>query len=103
MKVVSREEFLALPEGTLYTKFMPCYTEGLAVKHKSIPDDWFYTQLIASTDNCEGLDELCDGKELPFSADWSSRDGAFDNDQMFIIYSTEDVKAFAETLLGLIT
>ena len=104
MKVVDRKEFLAMPAGTLYTKFKPCYTDGLAIKHDTLDngDDWFYTELIASTVEDNGDIKLDNGEELPFSADWIGRDGAFDPEQMFIVYSPADVIAFAETLAKLV-
>lgn len=104
MKVVSRKEFLVMPAGTLYTPFKPCYTEGLAVKGETLDngDDWFYTELVASSESCAGLDMLNNGEELPFNTDWQGRDGAFDQDQKFIVYSPADVFAFAETLANLV-
>ena len=104
MKIVNRKEFLALPPGTLYTRFKSCYTDGLAIKHDTLDngDDWFYTELIASTTKSDGDMKLDNGEELPFNADWEGRDGAFDPEQMFIVYSPADVLAFAETLARLI-
>ncbi len=104
MKVVDRKEFLKLPAGTLYTLFKPCYTEGLAIKHATLDhgDDWFYTELIASTVENNGDTKLDNGEELPFNADWTGRDGAFDPQQMFIVYSPADIFVFAETLAKLI-
>lgn len=104
MKVVGRKEFLAMPGGTLYTLFKPCYTDGLAIKRDTLEngDDWFYTELIASSESCEGLVKLDGYEELPYSSDWVGRDGAFDQEQKFIIYSPEDILAFAEVLAGLI-
>lgn len=103
MKVVNRKEFLAMPPGTLYTLFKPCYTDGLAIKHDTLDNgnDWFYTELIASSENGDlvGMDA---GEKVPFSANWQGRDGAFDQEQKFIIYSPEDIRAFAKTLAELI-
>ena len=104
MKVVNRKEFLAMPAGTLYTEFEPCCVNGLAIKHDTLDngDDWFYTELIASSAACDGLVEMNDGKELLYSSNWQGRDGAFDQDQLFIVYSPADIQAFADTLAGLI-
>ncbi len=103
MKVVDRKEFLKLPAGTLYTLFKPCYTDGLAIKHVTLDnDDWFYTELIASTVEDNGDTKLNNGEELPFNADWMGRDGGFDPEQMFIVYSPVDIFVFAETLAKLI-
>ena len=104
MKVVNRKEFLAMPAGTLYTEFEPCITNGLAIKYDTLDngDDWFYTELIASSVACDGLVEMYDGKELPYSSNWQGRDRAFNQDQLFIVYSPADIQAFADTLAGLI-
>jgi len=106
MKVVNRKEFLAMPAGTLYTEYEPCVATGLAIKHNTIDNggsgDWFYTSLIASSESCEGLSELYDGKEVLYSSNWEGRDGEFNQDQQFIVYSPEDVFKFAESLANLI-
>ncbi len=104
MKIVDRKEFLAMPAGTLYTEFEPCVANGLAIKHDTLDncDDWSYTDLIASSEFCQDLYELNDGKEIPYSSNWAGRDGEFDQDQLFIVYSPADIQAFADTLAGLI-
>ena len=104
MKVVNRKEFLAMPAGTLYTEFKPCYANGFAIKHDTLDngDDWFYTELIASSVVCDGLVEMNDGKELPYDSNWQGRDGGFDQDQLFIVYSPVDIQMFADTLARLI-
>lgn len=117
MKIVNAEEFLKLPKFTLYCEYMPCvYESNMCIKLESLyseychdmPDgvymDFFY-QTIDTVENkgsedwLKKLDEMKEkGSSFPVDKDNSSRDGGYDNDQLYMIYEKEDVIAIIEML-----
>ena len=104
MRVLSRKEFLAMPSGTVYSRFDPNVVTGLEVKLDSIPDDWFYISFIGAvpgTDSGEVDSNLTvmeseDVKIDPFQI----RDGLFDMDAQFITYTKYDVEEIVRILLN---
>lgn len=112
MKIVNAEEFLKLPEFTLYCKYEPCIYQGnMCIKLESIYDgdesiDFFYqtidqVQHQDSDDWFEKLDEMEEkGSSFPVDKENSSRDGCYDKDQLYMIYEKEDVLAIIEMLIS---
>lgn len=106
MKIVNRKVFLDLPSGTIYAKYKPICFEELCIKEESIGDsDWFYRSLTREIES-SGSDEYMDlleiarqnGIELPMVFDVSSRDGCFNEDQLFAVWSKDDVKGLISVL-----
>ena len=103
MRVVTRKTFLTLPDGTLFCKGKPWAFEELAVKTASrIGEgndlgDFCYQSFrdIPCADSGEYIDRLemmlNEGKSYPLELDSSSRDGCFDNDDIFLVYDYEDI------------
>ncbi len=110
MKLVDRKTFLALPSGTVYAKYEPCYCQDIGVKHSTIGDnDWAYTSVdtISFVDS-NSSNELTDGLlsmkvgdsiNTEIIMDSAYRDGMFDEEQLFMVYSKEEV----QSLIGLLT
>lgn len=109
MKLVDRKAFLALPSGTVYAKYEPCYCGEIGVKHSTIGDnDWAYTSIdttsfIDTESSSELFSELLamnpgDSINTNIVMDSVYRDGLFDNEQQFMVYSKEEVEA----LIGLL-
>ncbi len=100
MKIVNRKTFLAMPPGTVYAKYVPCVFEELCIKGDTLPNgnDWFY-QSIADSIKSSGSDEWAhlldeseaDGRELEMDFATEGRDGCFEDDQLFAIWSKADV------------
>jgi len=97
MKIVNRQEFLELPSGTLYATYTPVFFGELSIKTRSLDNDFCYKSLLDS--------ELCGSElfnvllntqpllkvELNFDTCTStSRDGLFDNDQLFAVLDKEE-------------
>lgn len=108
MKIVNRKKFLTLPSGTLYTEY-----EGdlafncLAVKYDSLKNDWFFADLIDVDANDSGdlfdiLEEAENGKETPLSHVETQRDGAFEEDQRFAVFTKEDIEGIINHLKALL-
>lgn len=112
MRVVTRDEFMGLPEGTIFQKGRPWVFGGLSVKGETILHggkaiDWFYipTDSIDASDSGELFARydsmLRDGASYPLDLECQSRDGCFDNGDIFMIYEASDVLSLAGLLTGL--
>ncbi len=109
MRVIDRKAFLAMPRGTLYAKIRAGDLGHLQIKLDTAgPNDFVYRDMIEV--ECSGSDEFfsmlwaaCEEKtrtDLPL--DWEadmSRDGLYQNDQMFAVLDWEEVT----TLIVLLT
>jgi hypothetical protein len=105
MKIVKRKEFLALPEGVVYSKYQPCIIDGVYMKGETRGNNWIYQDLIDSVDIGKGeeryyvVENSREGK--PFKMDYycMDGDGMYEEDQEFMIYDHMDVKRFAMQLV----
>ena len=104
MRILNRDEFLKMPEGTLFSKGQPIYFNGLFVKGESMPNDFIYRDLIdwentGSEDMVSRFYEMVDGKKsFPINEDYG-RDGCFNKDDLFLIYEAEDLANLVATIL----
>lgn len=109
MLIVDRAKFLALPAGTLFSKYEPCVFGGLMIKGDSIFFDGgndFWCQQIAdaidANDSGEFADKLIDAQEngasVGLDLDCQMRDGLFDHDQLFAVWEPHDVAQLIERL-----
>lgn len=103
MKIVDYDTFIKMPAGTLYAEYTPCIFGETFIKQDNVSGrdrDWFYSELVSNPDNddwvdaCEAMEK---GEELPPETAWS-RDGMFDYDRKFLVYSRHDVETMIETL-----
>jgi hypothetical protein len=100
MRIVGRKEFLSLPRGTVYSRFEPIVTEGLEIKLDTLDsgNDWFYlsfigaVEIISRGDDVDSFYKMMAGGELSIEP-FSIRDGGFEEDEQFLIYSDDDVEA----------
>ena len=109
MKIVNRQEFLALPSGTLYAKYRECCIAELTIKTSEPIDDKnqdFYYKDLLDTELCGGeLIDLFDKTPIPeielnFDTNIStSRDGFFDQDQLFAVLTKEEHRKLIQLLL----
>ncbi len=101
MKIINKKEFLKLPDGVVYCKGKRWYWEQICVKSKSYDNDWRYLMFdqIPSHDSGEGLANqermLETGESMPIQIT-DVRDGSFEDDDIFLIYETEDLKILRE-------
>lgn len=107
MRIVDRKAFLAMPVGTVFAKYAPCYFEELQVKDRSLDqsNDYFYTDLVCpvdAKDSSEFSEKLQAAEELgalvPLHMHIVSRDGCFDSEQLFAVYERSDVEALIARL-----
>lgn len=106
MRIVDRKTFLALPPETVFCKYEDGCFGDVGIKHESWDIDFIVCDLIGQF-NVKSSDEHFDllddaektGKDYPFSFDETYRDGMFDEDQLFAIFSPDDIKNLANRLL----
>lgn len=91
MKIVKRSQFMRLPNGTLFTEFSPSIFGELRIKGSSFgQDDFTYLPLVA----IEDLDRFHDNylnEEFPVSLDEWTRDGKFDESQLYAVWDKRDL------------
>lgn len=99
MRIVDRKTFLAMPEGTLFSKYQPCVFEDLLIKGESLENDFFYQSIsgaIDSNDSGEFVDLLdkakSEGVSLAMDFECEGQDGLFDDDQLFAVWERADVE-----------
>jgi hypothetical protein len=109
MKIVDRKTFLAMPRGTVYAKYAPCYFEDLAIKEDTWTDDFLYQAINDALAMEPGIDcasqmddlaerSLATGSSIAMDFDCLGRDGLFDEDQLFAVWEPQDVRALIARL-----
>ena len=101
MRIVNLETFRTLPIGTLYSDYEPCVFGPLSIKGETWDYD-FLTKSIADAIDNEGSDDFADkllkaqktGEDLPMNFDCFGRDGLFNKDQLFAVWSKKDFNNF---------
>jgi hypothetical protein len=110
MKILTRKEFLKTPRNTLWSYYEPCCFRELNIKTTDGNDnenDFVYFSLIAEfdTQNSE-FSEICQrmemGESFPQSFEETSREGLFDDEQLFLVYEKEDIENMVKTLSELL-
>lgn len=111
MRIVNKQEFYKLPEGTLFAKYKPIIFDDLCIKyqnmynHKKEPIDYVYESLLGNVD-CESSGDVTDilleaeekGNSFKLDFDCGERDGLYEDDALFAIYEKEDVVEFIRKL-----
>lgn len=110
MRILNRKEFLACPPNTLYSRYQPCIFGALEIKGDTWTNDWLYQPIadsIACHDSIEHTELLEQSREtgrvLTMDMDCQSRDGCFNEDELFAVWETKDVKALIYRLLDCVT
>ena len=113
MKIITKQEFYNLPEGTLYCEYQPYAFGELKLKGETIivdgePIDYRYCNLrgdvLEADDTSSFVDILsCAEKtgedfklELGEYNAW--RDGLYNEEQLYAVYSKEEVKGLVKVL-----
>lgn len=105
MRIINLKEFLKLPEGTLYVKFDPVLFDELSIKESSISDlDWIYSPII-NVDAIDSADiygitneSLVEGSSFDLDINCTTREGMYDESQLFAVYEKSDVKQLIQKL-----
>lgn len=105
MKIVSRKEFLTLPEGTLFSKCKPVVFYGFSVRGNSenYENDFLYRDLITyeasdSNEFAQRFDEMLEDHASYPIEDAYGRDGCFNDEDLFLIYEADDLDELAAVI-----
>lgn len=107
MRIVNREQFLALPPNTVFSKYEPCFLGALCIKDINCgEDDFFYVDIANSVDASDTgdlFDKLTvakdNGSSVTLNFDTVGRDGLFDKGQLFAVWEPEDILGLIKHLL----
>lgn len=98
MKIVDRKTFLFMPPETVFCKYFPCVFEEMRIKLDTFGDDFTYQGVIGEIECHSGYERIDDlfrsietGESLTMCFDDVSRDGCFDEDQLFAVLERQDV------------
>ncbi|EDW9825595.1 hypothetical protein GTR05_004824 [Salmonella enterica] len=107
MRIVNREQFLLLPANTLFSKYKPMVFGDIAIKGDTTASggDYYY-QAIADAVDSVSSDEMfkilvaatAHGHEFNIDLDCESRDGFYDEDQLFAVWDKRDVEQLINRL-----
>lgn len=103
MKIYKRADFLKLPIGVIYSKGKRNYFDSFMVKTKNLENDFCYRDLMWFSSENEGdqlnkFDKMIDeGISLPINYA-ISRDGCFDEEDLFLVYEKEDLKEICKIM-----
>lgn len=104
MRILTRNEFIKMPEGTVFSYYSPCIFSGLFIKdscreYSEDSNDFLMSDIIGAIMNCSSDDyfkkckEMEEGKSLITDFEFSGREGLFDDSQLFAIYEKDDIKS----------
>jgi hypothetical protein len=116
MRIVDRKTFLTLPAGTVFAKHRAvdgvrpeqslCFDE-VAIKGDTVAGvDFVVQDLFPMPEDCNDSSEWSDAigaafdgvETAPLDFECSARDGLFDQDQLFAVFSLEDQRRLVARL-----
>lgn len=107
MRIVERNDFLTLPSGVLYRKYDGDDTFGdLCIKLDSLDNDWYYIDVSEfddwddSEERYDRLSDMQQDRDVSYNLqnNVAERDGLFNDFQLFLVYSKQDVQTIISTL-----
>jgi len=108
MKIVDRKTFMQLPTGTMFQKYTPEICEELCIKDSNLLDIDFWYYCIDGIHAVDGDDDVQvsdmlyqaerDGQSFNSDLRVVSRDGCFDQDQLFLIWEPADVAKLVDLI-----
>lgn len=100
MRIVSREELMAMPPGTLYHDWQPCCFGDLCIKgeslfheHRGKLNDWWEVHVPEVGNAEEMLDHLDQGESIPVNLYLEGREALFDDKMRYAVWERADVEA----------
>jgi hypothetical protein len=110
MRILNKEEFLALPVGVIYCCNRDRHHVGfsdLRIKDETVSaSDWFEVTLTQYEHNdtgelCDRHDEMLAGKSYPLEIS-ACRNGLFEEENIFLVYEASDIAKLIIQLEGCI-
>jgi hypothetical protein len=111
MKIVSKQEFLKLPPGTIFSDYQPQCLSGFKVKAESSIgiSDFIYSDLTGNPQNtgsedfgdkCEAMEQ---GESVPIDVEFYGREGFYDDNMLYAVYERDDLKKIIGVLEAALT
>ena len=106
MRIVDLKTFRSLPEGVVFMKFRPNVFGELSIKGETWEYDFLYADLTKNI-LCEGYSEKFEilhkaesdqSLSVKLDFDCYSRDGCFEDDQLFAVYEQSDIDGLIGSL-----
>ncbi len=104
MKIVDLKSFLELPAGTVFMKYEPCVFDDLEVKGETWGRDFlsdnitYWSRCESDVDFHQKMEDAERGESLDLDFDCTTKDGIFDEEQLFAVYEGKDVDLLIEKL-----
>jgi len=107
MKIVNLTEFLKLPENTVYSNYQPCIFTCISIKGPNCGEiDFYCTDIHPVPVECTGSEDMmnildsAEKTQSNFTLDFDSggRDGCYQEDQLFAIWSKDDIQRLIKRL-----
>jgi hypothetical protein len=104
MRIVSRKELMALPSGTVFSRYQPHVINGLLVTGGVCGSDFLECSLLddfneESSDANVAADALERGEDVPLVfGEVFGREGLFDDSLLYAVWSNDDVRGLAKFL-----
>jgi hypothetical protein len=109
MRVLNREDFLAMPAATIFAKGKPWNFGELCQKGDTLEGvDFIYLDLCTVESHDSGdwsmrLDDMLEkGRSYPFDDEGFGRDGRFDEDDLFLVFEKPDLLKLRNLIDGAI-
>jgi len=107
MRIIGLERFLAMPEGTVFAKYRPQLFGELCIKGESIhgANDFTFWPLwdIEAGNSDEHYEQLAAAEtqeaDIPIDLRCEQRDGFFEAGQLFAVFSKDEVRLIAGSML----
>ena len=102
MRILARQEFMKLPEGTIFASGGRCYFDGFFVKGETWETDFLCRSLnifdASGTDDfVGGFDEMVAGASRPIEQCYG-REGLFDDEMLYLVYEPADIAELIRVL-----
>lgn len=96
MRIVNLQNFMTLPEGTIFTKFYPsALDDELCIKGVNNGDRDFYKQRFLEVEDNNPYLKLVkameSGESFGLNLDCEGREGFIEDHQLFVVYERKDV------------
>lgn len=105
MRIINRAQFLALPAGTLFSKYEPCVFGELSIKDDNRGTNDWWEVTLAGAISASSSDDFCDrchaaehGESIEMDFDTVTADGLYDEHQLFAVLEPKDVAALIARL-----
>jgi hypothetical protein len=110
MRIIDRKAFLALPAGVVFQKYNPVNFDVPMLKGETLGNDFVAAELsahVVADNSAEWVDVIMGAVEhnrsLAVEFGYGGRDGMFDEDQLFAVWTREEFAGFESWIRRVMT